>query len=72
VAMATTQHETSEVKSSRVTFGEPPRPYKGASAVQLADTVEALWDDENVRDDILGELLARALEAENALESQRH
>lgn len=56
------------MKSSRVTFAEPPRPYKGVSAVQLADTVEALWGYENVRNDILGELLTRALETEGALE----
>ncbi len=56
--------------AQRTSFDQSERPYKDASASQLADTVEAHWDDEIVRNGVLGELLTRALATENALASQ--
>lgn len=56
------------MKSSRVTFGAPPRPYKDFTASQLADTLEAQYGVEPLNEQIVFELLTRALEAEGALE----
>lgn len=68
VVMAIAQHQASEVNSSRVTFGAPPRPYKDFAASQLADTLEAQYGVEPLNEQIVFELLTRALEAENGLE----
>ena len=66
--MAITQHETSEAEARGVTFGAPPRPYKDFTASQLADILEAQYGVEPLNEEIVFELLERALEAEGALE----
>lgn len=64
--MALTHHDAAPLQNSQAVFGDPPRPYENVSATVLADTIEAMWDDEKVHGDVVGELLIRALEAEGA------
>jgi hypothetical protein len=45
-----------------------PRPNKDFTALQLTDTLEAQYGVEPLNEQIVFELLARALEAEGALE----
>jgi hypothetical protein len=47
------------------------RPYRDHSAAELADILESQWDDKAFNEDIVGELLARALQCER-LEKDNH
>jgi hypothetical protein len=50
--------------SSVSSFGAQPRPYQYFTASQLADVLEAQHGVEPLNDEIVFELLERALEAE--------
>lgn len=64
--MAITHGSPVEMQSERVVFGEPARPYKDVAATVLADILEAQYGLKPPDEEIVFELLHRALDAEDA------